>query len=477
MEFVIIWFIVGLVSAKYSVPDIAAAVKGNPVPSHERRMERLRQTGADTSHQRQPGTVREALRATVDNAAERAAITRQAKHDGKLRSLEERREHIADSAYERQKAKAQRGSGIVGAFARARGLLSDLRERRTEGQAWRENARRESLPQTTDLVEDQVVDEPADTGEGPDNVVPLRRRDEDTDSSREPAESSESESENPADTDELTDEQAQTVRQWRAGLVTGEDPAVPPRQWQALPVRWRARLLDEAVRAGADPWCTDANLQRRRVVELDREAAELMHENPSCPTAIESELDRGQGRAAPQERSETDNVTEQNGEPAMPEQSQPEHTEIQQAVPEASQESGPSYETTNLTLTLQRVQASSNACHGQVSSHDQRLAELQSEHTALGTQIAGLEAQIAALQGHKNAGEQIRQLQQAQEQLAAAQNEVSEQITHTGNALEAYQAAGGFFDGAHAEFSRHVAGQDFYTAESDAGDKEFLTQG
>lgn len=410
MEFVIIWFIVGLVSAKYSVPDIAAAVKGNPVPSHERRMERLRQTGADTSHQRQPGTVREALRATVDNAAERAAITRQAKHDGKLRSLEERREHIADSAYERQKAKAQRGSGIVGAFARARGLLSDLRERRTEGQAWRENARRESLPETTDLVEDQVVDESADNGEGPDNVVPLRRRD--TDSSREPAESSEPESENPADTDELSAEQAQS---------------------------------------------SDGD--------------------PSRPTEIESDLDRGQDRAAPQERSETDNVTEQNGESAMTEQqSQPEQTQMSQQDG-TDEESGPSYETPGLTATLQRTRASSAGCHSQVTSYDQRLASLRAEYTALTTQISGIETQIGSLQQEENAGEQIRRLTAAQEHLANSQREVAEQITHATNTLQAYEAAAAEFDGAHSEFSRQLTGQDFYMSQAGAGSKKFLSQG
>lgn len=159
MEMAILFCLVVAFSSKSAVPDVAAALKGNPVPSHERKMERLRAKGHDTSTQPRPRTVRDAMQATVRNAAERAAIKREAKHSAKRTDLEDRKDDITAEKYHRLKSKHARKQAAVSRYVKARGLVTGhakaavntVRERRAEDAAWQENERRDrEHPHDTD---------------------------------------------------------------------------------------------------------------------------------------------------------------------------------------------------------------------------------------------------------------------------------------------------------------------------------------
>lgn len=443
MEFVIIWVLVGLFASRETIPDITAAVKGNTPPSHERRMQRLKARGVDTKQEKTPGTIREALGATMRNASERAAIKRAAKHEGAMRHLEENRDRLSEEKYRKLQARQDRKRAVLDKFARARRVVTETPERVREAQAWRRNAAEPDLLDRDDWDPADSSDEQSEDGQDA-TVLEFKRAElssspdtsdgddsedfDDNDSEGSDSEGSDSEdSESDGDSSEKAD--------------PGEHMVPDQDRYQAK----LDRLETDVARMLA------AQRARERVHALvpEQEADQPAGENP------------------------TENTSKEKGT-TMAEQEQTEQTVEQQPAQQADE---PSYETTGLTATLQRVKASSSACHGQVASYDQKLSELQSEHDALAAQIAGLEAQIATLQQRQNSGAQIRALQQAQEQLSSSKVEVGEQITHASNALSQYQSAAASFDEAHAALSRQLPGQDFYTAVSGAGDKTYLSQG
>lgn len=459
MEFVVIWVLVGLFASREAIPDLTAAFKGNTPPSHERRMKRLEARGVNTENDKQPGTLREALRSTVKNAEDRAALRREAKHAGKLQWLDENKDRLSEESYNKIKARNERKQAVVSGFAKAKRLVTDAPERLREAKAWRRNASEPDLLDRDDWHPDDEV--PAKAGTDP----------EVTD---------ETAGEQPSDGQDATvlefkraepSGSSQDVDSVDSDSADSTQPGPNPDEHVVLNPDWDPDSTDP-MHPTHGRMITQGELNRRREQE-DREALEAERERERAheralaqaanQTAGKKPDVENTNKTTPSTKGKGTTMAEQTAQPAE-----------QQPVQQPDE---PSYETTGLTATLERVKASSRACHKQVVDYDQKLSELQSEHDALGRQIEGLEAQIATLQHRKNTGEQIRALQQAQEQLSSAQDEVAEQITHATNGLSTYQAAAASFDEAHAALSRQLPGQDFYAATADAGDKEFLTQG